>query len=74
MIANLVDAMKDATKQIQEKMVWHFTQCDADYGRRLAEGLGLSAPADGSMQNGSNGQAHGSTLGVEPAVASKTVR
>ncbi len=23
-------------------MVWHFTQCDQEYGRRVAEGLGMS--------------------------------
>ena len=22
-------------------MVWHLTQCDAEYGRRVADGLGM---------------------------------
>ncbi|MEH0822306.1 MULTISPECIES: catalase-related domain-containing protein [unclassified Micromonospora] len=30
-------------KHIQERMVRHFSQCDEDYGRRVAEGLGISA-------------------------------
>jgi catalase len=30
---------------IREKMVSHFTQADAEYGRRVAEGLGMAAPS-----------------------------
>ena len=26
-------------------MVGHFAQCDADYGRRVAEGLGVAMPS-----------------------------
>jgi catalase len=43
LIANLIDALKDAPRVVQEKQVYHFTQADADYGRRVAEGLGLQA-------------------------------
>ncbi|KAA2243793.1 catalase [Chitinophaga agrisoli] len=39
LINNLVDGLKAATPFIQEKMVELFTQCDADYGKRIAEGL-----------------------------------
>jgi catalase len=39
LISNLVDALAPAQKHIQDKMVELFTQCDADYGRRVAEGL-----------------------------------
>lgn len=42
LISNLVDNLKRARRDIQERMVNHFTQCDSDYGRRVAEGLGLS--------------------------------
>ncbi|GGK17120.1 catalase [Deinococcus malanensis] len=39
LIANLVDNLKDAAPVIQTKMVDLLTQCDTDYGRRVAEGL-----------------------------------
>lgn len=39
LIANLVDNLKDAAPVIQTKMVDLLTLCDADYGRRVAEGL-----------------------------------
>jgi len=75
LIANLVSNLKPVAKHIQEKMVWHFTQCDADYGRRVAEALGLSVSADGSMsQNGANGQGHGSPMGADPSAANQAVR
>lgn len=52
LISNLVGALKDCPAQIQEKMVYHFAQCDADYGRRVAEGLGLKVPAGVGGGNG----------------------
>ncbi len=39
LISNLVDALKICQPHIQEKMIEHFTIADADYGRRLSEGL-----------------------------------
>ncbi|RJX37877.1 catalase [Paenibacillus pinisoli] len=39
LISNLVDALSTCTAYIQETMVRHFTEADADYGRRVAEGL-----------------------------------
>jgi len=45
LISNLVDALKQCNSQTQERMVSHFTQADAEYGRRVAEGLGLSVSA-----------------------------
>lgn len=39
LIANLVGAISATEKHIQNKMVELFTQCDEDYGRRVAEGL-----------------------------------
>jgi catalase len=39
LITNLVNTLAPAKKHIQEKMVELFTQCDAEYGRRVAESL-----------------------------------
>ena len=39
LITNLVNTLASANKIIQDKMIDLFTQCDADYGRRVAEGL-----------------------------------
>ena len=53
LISNLVDALKDCPREIQERAVSNFTKADADYGRRVAEGIGLAAAA--SSGNGENG-------------------
>ncbi len=47
LISNLVSNLKKCNPDIQERMVSHFVQCDQDYGRRVAEGLGLSVPSMG---------------------------
>ncbi len=39
LILNLVNTLKPVKKHIQDKMIELFTNCDADYGRRVAEGL-----------------------------------
>ncbi len=41
LISNLVSALKGCNKDIQERMVMHFTRCDPDYGQRVAQGLGI---------------------------------
>ncbi len=43
LIFNLVDALKDCPKDIQQRMISHFTQADAEYGRRVAEGIVTAA-------------------------------
>ncbi len=43
LISNLVDALKQCREDIQKRMVHHFTLADAEYGRRVAEGLGMKA-------------------------------
>lgn len=43
LIFNLVDALSHCRKEIQDKMVEMFTACDEDYGRRVADGLRMSA-------------------------------
>lgn len=39
LILNLVNTLAPAKKHIQDKMIELCAQCDADYGRRVAEGL-----------------------------------
>jgi catalase len=55
LISNLTGAISSCEQHIQDKMVELFTQCDEDYGRRVAEGLktkkeamtgGMETPAD----------------------------
>ncbi len=41
LISNLVAALGDCIPEIQERMVYLLSQCDADYGRRVSEGLKL---------------------------------
>jgi catalase len=39
LISNLVGAMLECQKEIQDKMLDMFTKCDEDYGKRVAEGI-----------------------------------
>jgi catalase len=41
LISNLVSGLAQCNQDIQERMVWHLSQCDAEYGRRVANGLGI---------------------------------
>ncbi|MGV3505367.1 MAG: catalase [Adhaeribacter sp.] len=43
LINNLVNTLATCDKRIQDKMVEHFTLADADYGRRVKEGLAKTA-------------------------------
>ena len=47
---NLIGQLAPCGDDIQERMIAHFTSCDADYGRRVAEGL---AEARRAMHPGS---------------------
>jgi len=49
LIKNLVTHIEVCPSAIQERMVYHFTQADPDYGRRVAEGLGIAAPVVGAV-------------------------
>jgi catalase len=42
LIANLVADLRQCRRDIQQRMVDHFTRCDPDYGSRVAQGIGLS--------------------------------
>ncbi len=44
LVGNLVANLATCNKDIQERMVWHLTQCDRAYGQRVAQGLGLPVP------------------------------
>ncbi len=41
LIGNLVAQLKQCDTDIQARMIGHLTQCDEEYGQRVAEGLGL---------------------------------
>ncbi len=71
LILNLVNTLKPARKHIQERMIWHFNQCDADYGRRVAEGLGMH---DGASGKGAGGNGHGSTIGTDATSANEAAQ
>ncbi len=43
LVLNLVTALSQCDKRIQEDMVVHLTRCDEEYGGRVAAGLGLPA-------------------------------
>ncbi|MRH44207.1 catalase [Aquibacillus halophilus] len=49
LITNLVNTLKPCDPRIQQKMVDMFTECDEDYGHRVAEGLKMGMNNDGSM-------------------------
>lgn len=45
LIANIVSAMKPVEKEeIKLRQIGHFYKADPEYGRRVAEGLGLPSP------------------------------
>jgi catalase len=43
LVANLVGALSQCDRPIQERMVWHFLMCEDELGQRVGEGLGISA-------------------------------
>jgi catalase len=43
LVANLVDALSQCERQIQERMVWHFFMVEDELGQRVGEGVGISA-------------------------------
>jgi catalase len=44
LVNNLVMALSQCREDIQQRMVDHLTRCDAQYGGRVAQGLGMPAP------------------------------
>jgi catalase len=43
LVANLVDALSQCDRPIAERMVWHWFMCEDELGRRVGEGLGITA-------------------------------
>lgn len=42
LVANFVTNISEATREVQERMVWHLFMCDDELGLRVGEGLGIS--------------------------------
>jgi catalase len=43
LVKNLVANIGQASRAVQERMVWHFLMCDDELGARVGEGLGITA-------------------------------
>jgi len=43
LVTNLVGAIGQATREVQERMVWHFFMCEDSLGQRVGDGLGMTA-------------------------------
>jgi len=43
LVANLVNALQQCNREIQERMVWHFFMCEDELGQRVGDGLGITA-------------------------------
>ncbi|MDQ3162601.1 MAG: catalase, partial [Actinomycetota bacterium] len=48
LVLNLVDLLGQCDRHIQERMVEQFARCDEAFGRCVATGIGLRAPAAAS--------------------------
>jgi catalase len=42
-VANLVDALSQCDRPIQERMVWHWSMCEDELGQRVGDALGITA-------------------------------
>ena len=51
LISNLVSTLAPVRKDIQDKMIDLFSQCDQDYGRRVAEGLKMARKSMDEMED-----------------------
>ena len=43
LVENLVGALSQCNRDIQERMVWHFFMCEDEWGQRVGDALGISA-------------------------------
>jgi len=43
LVFNMIDLLGQCDRQVQERMLGHFADCDPDYAARVAEGIGLRA-------------------------------
>ncbi len=44
LVLNLIDLLGQCEPHVQQRMIEQLAQCGADYGRRVAEGLGIESP------------------------------
>ncbi|MGE0027150.1 MAG: catalase [Thermoleophilia bacterium] len=44
LVLNLTTLLSECDNHIQVRMAWHFAQCDEEFGRRIAEGIGVPVP------------------------------
>ncbi|HEV7804186.1 MAG TPA: catalase [Solirubrobacteraceae bacterium] len=42
LVANLVDALTQCDRRIQERMLWHLYMCEDELGARVGEGIGIA--------------------------------
>ncbi|MGI8639965.1 MAG: catalase-related domain-containing protein, partial [Pyrinomonadaceae bacterium] len=50
LVFNLVDALSQCNKDIQNRMIDHLTKCDAEYGQRVADGLKMKSEKSEAAQ------------------------
>lgn len=43
LVKNFIDNIGQATREVQERMVWHLFMCEDELGQRVGDGLGISA-------------------------------
>jgi catalase len=41
LVANLVDALNQCDRPIQERMLWHLYMCEDELGARVGDGIGI---------------------------------
>ena len=46
LVFNMTDLLSRCDRPIRERMVEHLVRCDVDYGRRVAEGIGVPVPEE----------------------------
>jgi len=71
LVSNLVGALSQCGTDIQQRMLWYFSQADAEYGRRVAEGLGAQVPTSpppGTPASGVGNDAHSEQVEAGNAV------
>jgi catalase len=52
LVFNMIDLVGQCERHIQDRMVGLLTRCDADYGRRVAEGIGVPVPEEALERSG----------------------
>jgi catalase len=45
-VLNLAGALSQCEPIVQEKMLVHIARCDEEFGRRVAEGIGVAVPTE----------------------------